>query len=152
MKFNKKMLWGTCGQVLFAIFVIIAMYAIGLGIAHKTGIGVTPSKGQGAPYWGLAVSGIVIAFVGIVFPVVSLFVDNKKLNFIMGWSTIIFDLAVFAVVTSYFGKDAHVRGTEGILAYNKGYLAGDLIFDIFGFGFAIAGLGISYKDNLLKLA
>lgn len=188
--------WAIGGQVLFAIFLIIAFYAIGYEVksivmqyagsiipnAHiKLGDikGFANIDSSFTSSYGLGISAIVFAFVGILIPCSSLLFRNKNDSKIINYSmlffnviTLILAIASISIViqdltvgdgnalvayiyNNYPGATAlgnqstladTIKSVMGSLAYKGGYAAGMFIMTFAGYGIAVGGEVIAYKD------
>lgn len=154
-KINMKHIWSLCGQVIFAIFIIIALYALGTKASHVHGVGAVPTDfkhldGEAGSIYGLDIAGIVIAFAAIIMPLISLFYKNGKADMIMGWTTEFLDVVAFTLILAAISvATKEFSHSDG---YNMGYNAGAFLFLFFGAGLGFAGVSIAYKENLMKLA
>lgn len=160
MKKDKSKIWAIIEQAVFGIFIIVALYAIGYSARNAGWQGLTPSKlrnnyslgGTSSvninQIYGLSISAIVIAFVGIVMPFISLLFSNRKLNFAIGWVMIVIDTVVLALMIAAISMWIHDLTVYGEAEYGKGFATGQFILTFVGAGIAFAGIGVSYKHNL----
>lgn len=159
-------LWAISAQSIFAIFIIVAFYALGF-TAQMTEIrGLNPeglknaeqaindiggtSKIKYNQIYALCITGIVIAFSVIIIPSILMFFSNKKSNFILGWVSIVLDVLVLSVTTAAVAMWAHELTADGQPGYKEGYTAGQFILIFVGASIAFCGIGFSYKKDLLK--
>ncbi|ATG97424.1 hypothetical protein [Mesoplasma lactucae] len=178
MKINKKYFWAIGAILLFGVFAIIAFEAVGFRMKDTlTSINGTITQSitiklndfeKGTNYseiqdiYGLAVAGLVFAWVGVLIPLFGLLYQKEaKYTAIIFWTTLFVEvLAMVLMIASVAVYDADFKSLLKTLedlyttddynetvSINKGAVAGQFILIIVGGLIADAGI-IAARNNL----
>ncbi|ATG97423.1 hypothetical protein [Mesoplasma lactucae] len=170
MKINKKYFWAIGGILFFGIFAIIAFEAVGfrykgpndeITIIKLNNLLDTFGDDKMKSTYGLAVAGLVFAWVGLLIPTFGLFYkNNKQISRIIFWSTTFLEvLALVLLIASVSMFDANYKTALHLSEQqikNKTYrlvkcaVIGQSVLIIVGGILALSGIGAARVDLVAK--
>ncbi|ATG97425.1 hypothetical protein [Mesoplasma lactucae] len=142
MSFNKKYLWATIAILIYGVFGIIALEAIGYRASgevislHQFNTSSEVSRN----IYGLGVSALVFSWLGLIIPLMNMFWDKTDSKYTL-WTLIgmeALSLILFIASISLFASKFHG------LDVNGGAVFGQFLMVFVGAGAAGAGIYFSY--------